>query len=117
MAFLNDCNFIGNIGKDMEVKTFEDGGKVGNSSLALTAKWNDKEGNKQEKTTWLNLEFPAEKVENAAKWVKKGRQIHIKGELSIREYEKEGVKHFAHSIRVRDYQLLGPKPEEAGAEA
>ena len=117
MAFLNDCSFIGNIGKDVEVKTFEGGGKVGNTSLAVTKQWKDKEGAKKEKTTWLNIEFPAHLVDGAAQFVTKGRQIHIKGELEIRDYDKDGVKHYAHSIRVDGYQLLGPKPEGASSEA
>lgn len=117
MAFLNSCSFIGNIGKDVEVKTFENGGKVGNTSLAITKQWKDKDGNKQEKTTWLNLEIPAHLVDSAAQYVKKGRQVHISGELDIRDYEKDGQKHYAHSIRVDGYQLLGAKPEGASAEA
>ncbi len=116
MAHLNQCSFIGNLGKDVEPKTFEGGGKVGNSSLAVTKKWKDKEGATKERTTWLNLEFPSHLVDTAVQYAKKGRQVHINGELEIRDYEKDGQKHYAHSIRVDGFQLLGPNPESGKSE-
>ena len=113
MAYRNSCQFIGNIGRDLEVKTF-DNGKLGNSSMALTKKWK-KEGVSQEKTTWVNLTFPGHLVDTAAAFIKKGRQVFIEGELETREYEKDGVKHTAFSVRVDNYQLLGSKPEGSTA--
>ena len=115
MAYRNACQFIGNIGKNVEVKTFPDGGKVGNSSMAVTKKWK-KDGVEQSKTTWINLSFPSHLVETAAKYVKTGRQVFVEGELETREYEKDGHKIPAFSIRVDNYQLLGSKPEGAEAE-
>jgi len=112
MAYRNSCSFIGNIGGDVEVKTFADGGKIGNSSMAVTKRWKTQEGEKKDKTTWINLTFPTHLVENAASFVKKGRQVFVEGELETREYEKEGQKHQAFSVRVDNYQLLGSKPEE-----
>ena len=112
MAYRNSCTFIGNVGKDVEVKVFPDGGKVGNSSMAVTKKWK-KDGVEQSKTTWLNLTFPSHLVETAAKYVKTGRQLFVEGELETREYDKDGQKHLALAIRVDNYQLLGSKPEGA----
>ena len=113
MAYLNRVELIGNIGKDVEVKTFENGGSLGRTSIAVTKRWKKDDGSKGEKTTWFNLTFPSHIVANAAKLVTKGRQILVTGELEIREYEKDGQKHQATEVRVEDYQLLDPKPESA----
>ena len=118
MAYRNQCSFLGNIGKDVDVKTFENGGKLGNTSLAITKKFKDKNDQLQEKTTWINLTFPASMVDNAVKLVTKGKQVIVDGELETREYEKEGVKHSTFSIRVTGFQLLGAKkPGEADGAA
>jgi len=112
MAYLNDCRFIGHTGQDMKVVNFPDGGKVGNCTLAITKKWK-KEGVLQEKTTWLDLSFPAHIVDTAANLITKGRHLLVEGELETREYEKDGVKMKAFGIRVGNFQLLDKKPEEA----
>ena len=117
MAYRNKCSFIGNLGRDIEVKTFDSGSKLGNTSLAMTKKWKDRSGVKQERTTWLNLTFPPHILDNAVKYAVKGKQILVDGELELREYEKDGQKHVGVSLRVVDYQLLGAKKEGEGLDS
>ena len=113
MAQVNKCFYIGNLTRDLEVKEFENSGsKVGNTAVAVNESYKLKDGTKKEVVTFINLEFPDHLVESAAKMAKKGRLIHIEGKTKLREYEKEGVKHLAHSVRVEDYQMLDPKPRE-----
>lgn len=115
MAYLNRFECVGNIGRDIEVRVFpESGTRIGRTSIALTKVWKKKDGTKGDKTTWVNIAFPEHLVENAEKFVTKGRQVFIEGELDIREYDKDGVKHFAHEIRVESFQLLGQRPAENG---
>ena len=116
MAYRNKCSFIGNVGRDIEIKVFGNG-KLGNTSLAVTKKWKDAQGAKQERTTWLNLTVPAHILENAQKFMTKGKQVIVDGELELREYEKDGVKHTAVSVRVVDFQLTGSKPVDNAADA
>lgn len=113
MAYLNDNKFIGNIGKDVEVKTFDNEEKVGRTSLAVTKKFKKQDGSKGEKTIWLNLVFPSHLVENASKLVTKGRMVLIEAELDIREYEKDGAKQLFHEFRVENFQLLDKPKEDA----
>jgi len=118
MAQVNKCFYIGNLTRDLEVKEFENSGsKVGNTAVAVNESYKLKDGTKKEVVTFINLEFPDHLVESAAKMVKKGRLIHIEGKTKIREYEKEGVKHLAHSVRVDDFQMLDPKPKDDASDS
>jgi len=111
MAQVNKAFYIGNLTRDLEVKEFENSGsKVGNTAVAVNESFKGKDGTKKESVMFINLEFPDHLVEAASKMVKKGRLIHIEGKTKLRDYEKEGVKHLAHSIRVEDFQMLDPKP-------
>ena len=110
MAQVNKAFYIGNLTRDLEVKEFESGDKVGNTAVAVNESYKLKDGTKKETVTFINLEFPDFLVESASKMAKKGRLIHIEGKTKLREYEKDGHKHLAHSVRVEDYQMLDPKP-------
>ena len=80
MAQVNKAFYIGNLTRDLEVKEFESGDKVGNTAVAVNESYKLKDGTKKEVVTFVNL------------------------------YEKDGHKHLAHSVRVEDYQMLDPKP-------
>ena len=81
---------IGHLGKDPEIRTIESG-KVASFSLALTEKWKDRNGERQEKTTWINCSVFGLKAEVIEKYVKKGHKIYIEGKISIDSYVKEEV--------------------------
>lgn len=116
MASLNRVQLIGNIGKDVELKTFSNSGdKVGKTSIAVTERFKKADGSKGEKTTWVNLDFPSHLLEHAQKLVTKGRQVLVEGKLEIRDYEQDGAKKTYVGVRVEDYQLLD-KPKGAGVE-
>ena len=55
MASLNKCEFIGNLGKDPDMKYTQDGAAVANISIACTETWKDQSGAKQEKTEWIRI--------------------------------------------------------------
>lgn len=115
MAFHNQVTLIGNIGKG-GVEVMEGAnGKWGRASVAVTKRWKKEDGEKGEKTTWINLVFPTHLLDNAVKLVTQGRQVFILGELDIREYEADGQKKTGVDIRVESYQLLGAKPDEKAA--
>lgn len=116
MAQVNKVFYIGNLTRDLEVKEFENSGsKVGNTAVAVNEIYKLKDGTKKETVTFINLEFPDHLVEHASRMAKKGRLIHIEGKTKLREYEKDGQKHLAHSVRVEDYQMLDPKPVETAS--
>ena len=97
---------IGHLGKDPEIRTIESG-KVASFSIALTEKWKDRNGEKQEKTNWINCLVFGPKAEVIEKYVKKGDKIYIEGKISIDSYVKDEVKMYATKIIVQDFTMLG----------
>jgi single-strand DNA-binding protein len=93
MAYsINKVTLLGNVGKDPEIRTFQNGGKVANFTLATSESWKDKAtGEKKSHTEWHNVVVQNEKlVEIVEKYVKKGSKLHIEGKLETRKYNKDG---------------------------
>lgn len=111
---LNQCNFIGRLGRDLELRTFPSGDQVANGTLAVGSKWKDKQtGEAKESTEWVRLNFHGKSAEIAAQYLRKGSQIFVTGEMRTREWEQDGVKRYSTEIRVSNFQMLGGKPEGA----
>ena len=118
MANLNNCNFIGNVGQDPTIKTFESGEKIATFSIAVTEKYNDRNGLRQEKTEWISLVVNGKMVEVVEQYVRKGTQLYVSGKLTTRKYTNaNNEEKTVTEIRVRDIVLLGSKPEGAQAPA
>ena len=118
MANLNNCNLIGNVGQDPQIKRFESGDKVATFAIAVTEKYNDRNGNRQEKTEWINLVVNGKLVEVVEQYVRKGTQLYVSGKLTTRKYTNaNGEEKTISEIRVRDIVLLGSKPEASEAPA
>lgn len=102
---------IGHLGKDAVVNQVS-GKQVINFNLAHSEKW-ESNGEKKEKTVWLNCSYWVEKT-GIAPYLKKGTQIYVEGQPDIRTYETKEGKHGASlELRVFQIQLLGGKREEA----
>ena len=106
---LNQCNFIGRLGRDLETRTFPSGDQIANGTLAVGSKWKSKEGELKESTEWVRLVFHGKSAEIAAQYLRKGSQIFVSGEMRTREWEQDGVKRYATEIRVSNFQMLGSK--------
>ena len=105
MASLNEVTLIGNVGKDVEVKIFDNGGKIAKFSLATTESYKRKDGEKVENTAWHNVVIRSEPLVNIAqKYVGKGSSVCVKGKVYYREYEKEGEKRKLTEIVLDPYQ-------------
>lgn len=97
---------IGNLGKDATVNTVN-GKNVINFTLAHTEKYTDSQGNKQEKTTWIDGSYWTEKTA-IAPYLTKGKQIWIEGTPEVRSFTRnDGTAGASLSVRVREIQLLG----------
>ena len=112
MASVNKVILIGTLGRDPDVRTFNNGGSVANVSLATTEKWKDKQTNEQrESTEWHNVVFSNKLAEIVQKYLHKGAQIYIEGSLHTEKYtDKNGVEKSATKIRADVLQMLGGKP-------
>lgn len=109
MASLNQCNFIGNVGRDPELKYFPSGDAYCNISIATKETWKDKNsGEKKEKTEWIPLTFTGKLAEIVGQYVKKGSELWVQGKFETRKYtDKDGVEKYQTSIKCDQMQMLG----------
>lgn len=107
---LNQCNFIGNCGRDPEIRFTTGGAPVASVSLAVSEKWKDKSGQQQEKTEWINLVVWNRLAEVFRDYVKKGDKIFVSGKLSTRKWnDKDGNPRQSTEIIVAQMEMLGSK--------
>ena len=97
---LNKVMLIGNVGKDPEVNNLEKGGKVAKFTLATSEKYTDKAGNKTERTDWHNIVAWGPLADLIEKYVTKGKQLYVEGQIRNRSWEQDGVKKFATDINI-----------------
>lgn len=116
MASFNQITLIGNVG-NLEVKTFTNGGKIVEASLATTKRWKDRNGDPHEETQWHRLIIGGPLADTAERYVSKGDPLMVQGEMTYRQWEtREGEKRTAPEVRVQTLQLLTRK-EQAAAPA
>jgi len=111
MAVLNQCNFIGRLGKDPEVKMVGDK-KTVRFSIACSEKYKNKAtGEQQEKTEWINCSAWDALAGVIEKFVKKGSQVYVSGKFTTRSWDDPatGQKKYASEIVVRELQMLDSK--------
>jgi single-strand DNA-binding protein len=107
MAGVNKVILVGNLGKDPEIKTFENGRKVAKFPLATSETYTDRNGQRQEKTEWHNIVFWGNIADVIEKYLKKGSQIYMEGKLATRSYEQDGVKKYITDIEGNTMTMLG----------
>ena len=115
---VNKVIIIGNLGKDPEVRTFPNGGKVCNFPVATSETWRDKNsGEKQERTQWHNIAIFSEPLVNIAeRFLKKGSKIFVEGQLETRKWQDNtGADRYSTEVVLRPYKgeltLLDNKSE------
>jgi single-strand DNA-binding protein len=105
---VNRVHVIGHLGSDPELKTTTNGNAVANFSVATTEKWNDKSGQKQERTEWHRIVCWGKTAELCGKYLSKGRQIYLEGKLQTRRWDdKNGVTRYTTEIVASHVQFLG----------
>lgn len=101
MPSLNKVILIGNLGADVEFKSFDNGGKLAKLRIATSKRWKDKSGEYVEKTEWHNIVVRgSEKMVDYTSKFKKGDCVYIEGELSTRNYEHQGQKRYETEVVV-----------------
>jgi single-strand DNA-binding protein len=111
---VNKVILVGNLGKDPEVRSFANGGKVCNFSIATGDTWKDKNtGEKREKTDWHNIAiFNENLVRIAEQYLKKGSKVYIEGSLQTRKWQDQsGADKFTTEVVLQNFNgtlvLLG----------
>jgi len=108
---VNKVIIVGNLGRDPEVRTTPSGQPVANFSVATTRKWNDRDGNRQEKTEWHDIVCWGKQAEIAGQYLHKGKQVYVEGRLETRSWEDKthGDKRYRTEIICDNFQMLGRK--------
>ncbi|PPR27034.1 MAG: Single-stranded DNA-binding protein [Alphaproteobacteria bacterium MarineAlpha9_Bin4] len=108
MAYsINKVTLVGNVGNDPEVKTFQNGNKVVNLSLATSERWKDKEsGEIKSNTEWHRIAiFNVLLADIAEKYIKKGAKIYLEGQLQTRKWQdSNGVDKYTTEVVVQNYR-------------
>ena len=108
---VNTAILIGNLGSDPEVKELPSGARVANVSLATTERWKDKNGERQEKTTWHDLVFWNQQADIVTQYCKKGSKLYVEGSIDKRKSDQGG---YFTDIKVKNFQFLDSKGSSSG---
>ena len=121
MSSLNQANLIGRVGKDPEVRSFQNGGQVATFSLATSDTWKDKTtGERQERTEWHTVAvFSEGLVKIVERYVSKGDRIFVQGALQTRKWQdKDGNDRYSTEVVLRGFGgqiiLLSDKGASSG---
>ncbi|MBN3036498.1 MAG: single-stranded DNA-binding protein [Bacteroidales bacterium] len=113
MAGVNRVILIGNLGKDPEVRTIENGVKVAKFPLATTEVYRDRSGNKNDQTEWHNIVMWRGLADIAEKFLSKGKQVYIEGRIKTRSWEdKDGNKRYITEIVADNMTMLGGRRDD-----
>jgi single-strand DNA-binding protein len=111
----NSVQLIGNIGKEIELKTASNGAKYTRISLATNDFYKNAQGEKVQETQWHNLIAFGKTAEFMAKYLSKGAEIIAQGKIEYSSYtDKDGVKRYSTDIKVSEFQSLTKKSTASG---
>jgi len=103
---INKVILVGNVGNDPEIRSFNNGGRVANLSIATSESWRDKQsGEKREKTEWHRVAiFQEGLVGVVERYVKKGTKLYIEGKLQTRKWQdRDGNDKYTTEIVLQGY--------------
>ncbi|MDZ4095281.1 MAG: single-stranded DNA-binding protein [Paracoccaceae bacterium] len=120
---VNKVIIVGNLGRDPEVRSFQNGGKVVNLNIATSETWRDKAtGERKEKTEWHRVSILNEALGKIAEqYLRKGSTVYIEGQLETRKWQDQsGAEKYTTEIVLRPFRgemtLLGGRAETGGAD-
>jgi len=113
---VNKVILLGNVGKDPETRTTPGGVMVATCSLATSDRYQDQQGNWQERTEWHNLVAFKRLAEIIRDYVKKGSKLYVEGKIQTRSWDdkESGQKRYKTEVVVLDLSLLSAREDGAG---
>lgn len=118
---VNKVILVGNVGKDPEIRTTQNGGKFANLRIATSERWRDKmSGEMREKTEWHSVVVFNENVcKVVEQYVRKGAKLYIEGQLQTRKWQDQsGADRYSTEIVIQNFshtlQMLDTKGGGAG---
>ncbi|HVJ33092.1 MAG TPA: single-stranded DNA-binding protein [Terriglobia bacterium] len=119
---VNKVILIGNLGRDPEIRTTQDGTRVANLSIATSESWRDKgSGERREKTEWHRVViFNDRLVDVAERYLKKGATVYIEGQLQTRKWtDQSGAEKYTTEVVLQKFRgeltMLGGRGDSSGA--
>ena len=110
MSSLNQCNFIGRLGRDPETRYLTNGDAVTNITLAVDESYKDKSGNKIDKCEWINVTFYRKLAEIVGEYLIKGSLVYVSGKMQTRKFtDKNGIERYKTEIIASDMKMLSSK--------
>jgi single-strand DNA-binding protein len=108
---LNQCQFIGRLGKDVEMRFTPEGSAVANFSLACGWESRSKDGNKKEGTEWINVAVYGKMAEVCSEYLSKGSQVFVQGRLRTEKWQDKvtGADRYSTRVNADKVQFLGSK--------
>ena len=104
---VNKFILVGNLGRDPEVRTFQNGGKVCNLRIATSERWKDRNsGEQREKTEWHSVAIFSEPLARVAEqYLRKGSKVYIEGQLETRKWQDQsGQDRYSTEVVLRPYR-------------
>ncbi|WP_439523524.1 single-stranded DNA-binding protein [Marivita sp.] len=104
---VNKVIIVGNLGRDPEVRTFQNGGKVCNLRIATSENWKDRNtGERKERTEWHSVAIFSEPLARIAEqYLKKGSKVYIEGQLETRKWQDQsGQDRYSTEVVLRPYR-------------
>ena len=113
---INKVTLLGNVGKDPEIRSTPSGVMVASFGLATSDRYQDAQGNWQDRTEWHNLKAFKRTAEIVRDYVKKGSKLYIEGKITNRSWDDKetGQKRYKTEILVNELVLLSSREEGAG---
>lgn len=103
---VNKVLILGTLGRDPEVRSFQNGGKVCNLSVATSETWRDKtSGERKERTEWHRVAIMSEPlVRIAEQFLRKGSKVYLEGQLETRKWQDQnGNDKYSTEVVLRPY--------------
>ena len=118
---VNKVIIVGNLGRDPEVRSFPNGGKVVNLRIATSETWRDRNtGERKERTEWHSVAIFNENLAKIAEqYLRKGSTVYIEGQLETRKWQEQtGADRYTTEVVLRQYRgeltLLGGRGDSGG---
>jgi single-strand DNA-binding protein len=112
---VNKVILVGYLGADPDMRYTPSGQGVCELRLATSESWNDKNGQRQERTEWHRIVVWGKRAEVCSKYLSKGRQVFVEGRIQTRTYDdKDGNKRYITEIIANDVQFLGGGGRDGG---
>ena len=103
---VNKVILIGNLGRDPEIRTFQNGGKVANLRIATSEQWKDRNtGERRERTEWHSVAVMSEGLVNVIeRYLKKGSKVYVEGQLETRKWQDQsGQDRYTTEVVLRGF--------------